>query len=59
MGKLKIRLTLWMNGTKFILIPLIAFGVLQYIDMGATVKGILFLELSPSGGSECQSSLAL
>lgn len=43
--EVNLRLTAWVNGTKFLLIPLIAFGVLQYIDMDTTVKGILFLEL--------------
>ena len=45
MGELKIRLTLWVNGTKFIFIPLIAFGVLSAVEMDPMVKGILFLEL--------------
>lgn len=43
--EVNLRLTAWVNGTKFLLIPMIAFGVLQYIEMNATVKGILFLEL--------------
>jgi predicted permease len=43
--EVNLRLTAWVNGTKFLLIPLIAFIVLQYVDMDATVKGILFLEL--------------
>ena len=43
--EVNLRLTAWVNGTKFLLIPLLAFGVLQYVDMDATVKGILFLEL--------------
>jgi len=45
LGEINLRLTAWVNGTKFLLIPLIAFAVLQYIEMDATVKGILFLEL--------------
>ena len=43
--EVNLHLTAWVNGTKFLLIPLLAFGVLQYVDMDATVKGILFLEL--------------
>ena len=43
--EVNLRLTAWVNGTKFLLIPLIAFIVLQYIEMDAMVKGILFLEL--------------
>ncbi|MDD5053297.1 MAG: AEC family transporter [Sulfuricurvum sp.] len=45
LGEVNLRLTVWVNGTKFLLIPLLAFGVLQYVDMDATIKGILFLEL--------------
>ncbi len=43
--EINLRLTGWVNGTKFILIPVIAFAVLQYVDMDPIVKGILFLEL--------------
>lgn len=43
--EVNLRLTGWVNGTKFLLIPLLAFGVLQYVDMDPTIKGILFLEL--------------
>jgi len=45
LGEVNLRLTAWVNGTKFLFIPLIAFGILQYIEMDTTVKGILFLEL--------------
>lgn len=45
LGEINLRLTAWVNGTKFILIPAIAFIVLNYIDMVPMVKGILFLEL--------------
>ncbi|MDD5717357.1 MAG: AEC family transporter [Sulfuricurvum sp.] len=45
LGEINLRLTAWVNGTKFILIPLIAFAVLHYVDMDPIVKGILFLEL--------------
>lgn len=42
---LNIRLSVWVAGAKFILIPLIAFMVLQNINMEPMVKGILFLEM--------------
>lgn len=45
LGEINLRLTGWVNGTKFILIPVIAFFVLGMVEMDATVKGILFLEL--------------
>ncbi len=45
LSKINLRLTVWVNGTKFILIPLIAFGVLGMVEMEPMVKGILFLEL--------------
>lgn len=43
--QINLRLTVWVGGTKFILIPLIAFLVLGMIEMESMVKGILFLEL--------------
>lgn len=43
--EINLRLSAWVNGTKFILIPVIAFVVLGMVEMDATVKGILFLEL--------------
>lgn len=43
--QINIRLSVWVSGTKFILIPLIAFVVLQNIQMDSMVKGILFLEM--------------
>lgn len=43
--EIKVRLTAWVGSTKFVLIPLLTFGVLQYVDMEPIVKGILFLEL--------------
>lgn len=43
--EINFRLTAWVNGTKFILIPLIAFAVLHHVAMDPIVKGILFLEL--------------
>ena len=43
--QINLRLTAWVNGTKFILIPVIAFGVLAMVEMSPMVKGILFLEL--------------
>ncbi|MDO9303785.1 MAG: AEC family transporter [Sulfuricurvum sp.] len=43
--QINLRLTAWVNGTKFILIPVIAFAVLGMVEMSPMVKGILFLEL--------------
>ncbi len=45
LGEINFRLTAWINGTKFILIPLTAFFILRTVDMSPMVKGILFLEL--------------
>ena len=45
LGEINLRLTAWVNGTKFILIPVIAFVVLGMVEMDRVVKGILFLEL--------------
>ncbi|WP_310439234.1 AEC family transporter [Sulfuricurvum sp.] len=45
LGEINLRLSAWVNGTKFILIPVIAFFVLGMVEMESTVKGILFLEL--------------
>lgn len=39
------RLTLWISGTKFILIPALAWIVLGQIEMESSVKGMVFLEL--------------
>ena len=35
----------WVNGVKFLLLPLLAFGILSLVAMDSMVKGILFLEL--------------
>ncbi len=43
--QINLRLSLWVGSTKFLLIPLIAFGVLGMIEMEPMAKGILFLEL--------------
>jgi hypothetical protein len=43
--QINMRLSVWVSGTKFILIPLITFVLLQNITMEPMVKGILFLEL--------------
>lgn len=43
--EINLNLTAWVNGTKFILIPAIAFVVLGMVEMDPMVKGILFLEL--------------
>lgn len=45
LSQVNLKLSLWVNATKFLLIPGIAFAVLENIDMEATVKGILFLEV--------------
>ncbi|HEX5330362.1 AEC family transporter [Sulfuricurvum sp.] len=45
LGEINLRLTAWVNGTKFVLIPVIAFAVLGMVEMDRVVKGILFLEL--------------
>ena len=38
-------LTAWVSGVKFVLLPLLTFGVLQFTDLDPMVKGILFFEL--------------
>jgi predicted permease len=38
-------LTGWVNGVKFVILPLIAYGVLQFTELDPMVKGILFFEL--------------
>jgi predicted permease len=43
--QINLRLTAWVNGAKFIMIPAIAFGMLGLVEMSPMVKGILFLEL--------------
>ncbi len=45
LSEIKVRLTVWVGSTKFLLIPLLTFIVLQYVEMEPMVKGILFLEL--------------
>ncbi len=45
LAEINLRLSMWVGGTKFVLIPLIAFVILQNMDMEPMVKGILFLEL--------------
>lgn len=45
LGELNARLSIWISGTKFIFIPLLAWIVLGQIDMESTVKGMIFLEL--------------
>lgn len=39
------RLIGWTVGIKFLLIPVVTFAVLTYIDIDKTIKGILFIEL--------------
>lgn len=45
MTEINLRLTAWVGSTKFLLIPLLTFIVLQYVEMEPMIKGILFLEL--------------
>jgi hypothetical protein len=45
LGELNTKLSLWVSGTKFILIPIIAWMVLGQIEMDSSIKGIVFLEL--------------
>ena len=45
LGELNARLSIWISGTKFIFIPLLAWIALGQIDMESTVKGMIFLEL--------------
>lgn len=45
LGELTLRLTVWVSGTKFILLPLIAWIVLAMTEMPPMVQGVLFLEL--------------
>ena len=35
----------WVSGVKFLLLPLITFGVLSLVEIDSMLKGILFLEL--------------
>ncbi len=43
--ELNLRLTYWSVGVKFVLLPIIAFILLQYTPFNNTVKGIIFMEL--------------
>ncbi|MGZ8548614.1 MAG: AEC family transporter [Sulfuricurvum sp.] len=43
--ELNMRLTAWIGGTKFILIPVLGWIVLVNVEMEAAVKGMVFLEL--------------
>ncbi len=45
LGEINLRLSVWVNGAKFLLIPVIAFIILMYVEMDPMIKGILFLEL--------------
>jgi hypothetical protein len=45
LGELNTKLSLWVSGTKFILIPALAWIVLGQIVMESSVKGMIFLEL--------------
>jgi predicted permease len=35
----------WVLGLKFIIIPLVAFVVLSFVELDSTIKGIIFIEL--------------
>jgi hypothetical protein len=39
------KLTLWVMGLKFIIIPLVTFIVLYSIELDRVIKGIIFIEL--------------
>ncbi len=43
--KLSKKLTAWVLTSKFILLPLLAFGVLVNIELDPMIKGIIFIEL--------------
>lgn len=45
LGEISIRLSVWVSGAKFILIPSLAWIVLGYVEMDSNVKGMVFLEL--------------
>lgn len=45
LSEINLRLTVWVGGSKFVLIPLIAFGMLMAVEMEPMVKGIVFMEL--------------
>ena len=45
LSEINLLLTAWVGASKFVLIPLIAFGVLMAMDMEPMVKGIVFMEL--------------
>ena len=45
LSEINLLLTAWVGASKFVLIPLIAFGVLMAVDMEPMVKGIVFMEL--------------
>ncbi len=39
------RLTLWIMGIKFLLLPIMAFVILSFLEMDKMIKGIVFIEL--------------
>jgi len=39
------KLTIWVMGIKFILLPALTFLVLYFIELDSTIKGIIFIEL--------------
>lgn len=38
-------LTLWVMSIKFLLLPIITFGVLQFVELEPIIKGIIFMEI--------------
>ncbi|MBD3807271.1 MAG: AEC family transporter [Epsilonproteobacteria bacterium] len=43
--EVNIKLTMWVVGVKFLILPIVAFLILQYIKLDSMTKGIIFLEL--------------
>jgi len=43
--EVNVRLTVWISGTKFIIVPALGWVVLANTEMEAAVKGMVFLEL--------------
>ena len=39
------KLLLWVISSKFLLIPLVAFSVLLFVDLDPMIKGVLFIEM--------------
>lgn len=39
------KLIVWVSSVKFLIVPIVAFVMLSFIDLDVTIKGILFMEL--------------